>query len=220
MSAIDPVGYPGQETTTEALGQIWRFPRFGSQIWRPFLQWCATVLPDPIKVATEKVTELAREQMRIRNDSTLSQEERELQIFVNDRMQGAITRIAMEEALSYLSPRSARVGSLMDSPEGKANLWRVLLMTAHPTIDEEDCYWLIQTIDDAEGERIMRVISGKLGPRGNVLAPATSRDTQKPATTGTRQKTPSDDLPRAKNLKSGLASSEELSLIGPPTRPS
>ncbi len=165
--AADPARFRGKETTTTALGQSWRVSRFSIDIWEPFLDWAATVLPDPIDVAAQKVNRLADEYERIKNDQTITEGRRQHLLLVNGTMQGAITKIAMDEAMSYLSPGSPRVQSLMRSPRGGAHLLQGLLVEHQPNVTLEECGWIIQEMDDAELERIIRVTSGKLGPAGN-----------------------------------------------------
>ncbi len=165
--AADPARFRGKETTSLILGVTWTFSRFSIDIWEPFLDWAATVLPDPIDVALQKVNRLADEYEKVKNDASLSDSRRGHLLLVNGTMQGAVTKIAMDEALSYLSPGSPRVQSLMRSPRGGAHLLRGLLTEHHPAVTLEECGWMIQEMEDAELERIIRVTSGKLGPAGN-----------------------------------------------------
>lgn len=180
----NPASYRGQETTAQALGRTLTFSRFDPVVWEPFLQWAKTVLPDPIDVAHEKVQRLVDAMYRIKADPDLSPDEKERRLFVNAQMQGAVTRLAMDEAMSYLSPNSTRVKALMmDQARGGPRLLMGLLKEHHPDITELDAYWIAQELSEDEIIRIVGVTQGKVGPQGNAASPAPSRGSPKPIAT-------------------------------------
>lgn len=169
MQPEELASYHGRETTTQALGRTWRFSRWSLTILDTWTEWAAEQLPDPLDVAMPKVEALANQEYDVLQRENMREEDRKRKLHFLRSQQERISRLAMEQATSYLAFNSQAVQSLMRHPRGGAQLLLLLLREHQPNVTLEDAFALANTISEEEKDRIMAVTQGKMPPskRGN-----------------------------------------------------
>jgi hypothetical protein len=180
---MDEASYRGRETETKALGKTWRVSRWTLNVLDEFNDWARTILPDPLAVAEKEVLRLQRGARTVREDRELDDEEKQFRLQGNLEQQERISRLAMDEATSYLSLQSKQFQSLINSARGAAHLLLLLLREHQPDITEDVAFGIASGgISPAEMQRIMEVTAGKASggngrgsPRGNASSPAAAK---------------------------------------------
>ncbi len=188
----DQATFRGRETTFEALGRMWRVSRMDVDVMDDFCAWAGTVLPDPLDKAADQVERLASREYAVTNDKTLTEEERQRQLFFLRQHQDRLTRIAMERASSYLALNSPEVVSVRRHPRGGAQLLHLLLRKHQPDVTIDECLRIMLEIDAEEFIRVMSVAMGKAPP----APPDTGASPELPGLTpaGERKKVPAPSL--------------------------
>ncbi len=167
MQTAEATSYRGRETETRALGRTWKVGRWTLDVFDDYSAWAAEKLPDPIKVALREVESLSDEEFRVLNRREMKEEDRQRKLHFLRQQQDRLTRIAMEQATSYLSFTSKPFQSLMNSPRGGAHLLMLLLRQHHPDVTEDDAFYIVVEIGNEELQRIMSVTMGKTPPAPN-----------------------------------------------------
>lgn len=155
--------YRGRETEAKAFGQAWRFSRWDINVIDDMTAWGSGQLPDPIEAAEKAVLRLQRQARKIREDQSIPDDERAFLLAANDEQQERITRVAMEEATTYLAYNSPKFRSLLNHPRGVAHLFALLLKKHHPEVTDDFAFELVRTLGDEEVARVMNITAGK-GP--------------------------------------------------------
>jgi hypothetical protein len=132
----------GRETEIKALGQTWKLARLDRGIWRKWIDWAKTQLPDPVEEALKVVDRLKPE------------------------VASAVVQKALEEKTSFLSLESPKVAALMRAPEGMMQLLYLLLKKHQPEATEDDAMAIVMEVGEATTHANFDKASGTL-PRGN-----------------------------------------------------
>lgn len=109
----------GRETEIHALGSTWKIGRWDRGVWRRFLDWARTQLPDPVEEALKVVDRLP------------------------ERLAAVVVQKALEEKTAFLSIGSTKVTALLQSMEGGIYLLYLLLQKNHPGISEDDAMQIV-----------------------------------------------------------------------------
>lgn len=116
MSIADHIGRPA---AFEALGQTWILSRWTRAVWSKFIDYAKTVLPDP--------REEAKAILAVIPESDTA-----------TRVQ--IVKEALETARRQFQVGSPELTSLLGTPDGTAELLRLLLEPNHPGVTLDTCY--------------------------------------------------------------------------------
>lgn len=169
-----------QPCTEWAIGQQWTFARFTRRVWEDFAKFARALLPDPVAIAIANVkqaTEVDAETLRdirtadAKEMSAAKIEKRKPQLLAAQfrGLSDAIADKALAKGTSYLSAQSPELSALLNSHEGGAYLfWLLLNPKRHDdppviavTEDEAyDVYWDLWSNDGADGRKtIPQIIS-------------------------------------------------------------
>jgi hypothetical protein len=133
----------GRETEIQALGRTWQLARLDRGIWRKWIDWAKTQLPDPVEEALKVVDRLKPE------------------------VASAIVQKALEEKTSFLSLGSPKVNALMRAPEGIVQLFFLLLQKNHKDATEDDAMAIVLEIGEEAAQTSFDKASGTLPAPGN-----------------------------------------------------
>jgi len=168
----DQATFRGREATFEALGRTWRASRFDVDVIDDFTAWAGTVLPDPLEKSAAQVERLCAREYAVTQDKTLSDDEKQRQLFFLRQHQDRLTRLALERASSYLALNSPEVVSLRKHPRGGAQLLHLLLVKHQPDVTLDECFRIMLEIDSDELCRVLAVTMGKAPPTPPQADPA------------------------------------------------
>jgi hypothetical protein len=138
----------GRESEIHALGTTWRIGRWDRGIWRKFLDWARTQLPDPVEEALKVVDRLP------------------------EKVANALVQKALEEKTAFLSIGSPKVTALLQSMEGGIYLLYLLLQKNHPGITEDDAMEIVMEYGVERLQERFDQAAGVAPQEGNAQAPA------------------------------------------------
>lgn len=140
-----------QSCTEWAIGKKWTFARFTRRVWERFAKYGGGMIASPLKVALdamEQATEVDAARMRktLADDAAeavkAKAENREA-VLLAGRLKSLSSYLAdkaLEKATSYLAAESPELQDLLNSHEGGAYLFWLLLEPTHPGVNEDDAY--------------------------------------------------------------------------------
>ncbi len=170
----DTASHHGREVTFPALGQSWTVARFDLDLLARWIDWARPQIPDPLEVAEAEVLRLAEKIEAARTDETMGEDRKHLRVRAWQEQIERISRLAMAEAAEYLSITSPEIQSLMNSPEGAGEIFRLLLEKHHPGITHEQAVKIVSDLGPSKTRQLMAQTQGK-GPPKNPQRPASSR---------------------------------------------
>jgi len=138
----------GRETEIRALGSTWRLGRWDRGVWRRFLDWAKTQLPDPLEEALKVVDRL------------------------KEPAASNLVQRALAEKTTFLSIGSPRVAELLQSLEGGVYLLYLLLQKHHPGITEDDAMEIGMEYGLQKLQEKLDQAAGTAPPEGNGAPPA------------------------------------------------
>ena len=140
---MDFMAHLGRETEVQALGRIWKLARFDRTIWRQWMDWAKTQLPDPVEEALKIIDRLP------------------------EKVAGEVVRKALDEKTSHLGLGSPKVNGLLGSVEGSAYLTYLLLRKHQPEAGEDEGMLIVFELGLQAMQEKFNQASGTMPTLGN-----------------------------------------------------
>lgn len=180
-----------QDCTEFAIKRSWTFSRFTRRIWQDFAAFGRGLIPSPIDMALdslEKAIDIdARCLRKVMADDTAEmdaakREGRKPHILLPMFRPTAdnMVKEAYRQAGRYLSAESPELSELINSIEGGAYLFYLLLKPKHPDVTEDDAYDVYWDLERNAGEDGRKTVQDII-QTCNGTAPETVKNDSPPA---------------------------------------